>query len=69
MTEKNQRDPKNEQDQKTSDGFTGIRSEKPFPDFEPKKSEEKQVEQFEDVAENRKSGSLENHYLNGNIKP
>jgi len=44
-------------------------NEKPFPDFEPEKSEEKQVEQFEEAAENGKSGSFENNYLNENIKP
>lgn len=59
MTEKNQRDLKKEQDQKTSDGFTGMPSEKPFPDFEPKKSEEKQVKQFEETAENGRKDSSE----------
>jgi hypothetical protein len=52
MTENNQHDPKREKEE--DNGFTGMPKEKPFPDFEPKKSEEKQVEQFKDTAENGK---------------
>ncbi|MER2089006.1 MAG: hypothetical protein ABS920_04650 [Sporosarcina sp.] len=55
MKEKNQHELKKGQDQ--DQGFTGMPNDKPYPDFEPKKSEEKQVEQFEDTAENGK----ENH--------
>ncbi|NYF23852.1 hypothetical protein [Sporosarcina sp. JAI121] len=55
MKEKNQHELTNGQDQ--DKGFTGMPNDKPYPDFEPKKSEEKQVEQFEDTAENGK----ENH--------
>ena len=50
MSEKKQQDSKKENDNE----FTGMPEGKPFPDFEPKKSEEKQVEQFKDTAENGK---------------
>ena len=59
MTEKNQRDPKKEKDQKSSNGFTEMPGEKPFPDFEPKMSVEKHVEQFEETAENGRKDSSE----------
>lgn len=50
MSEKKPQDSKKE----NGNGFTEMPEEKPFPDFEPKNSEEKQVEQFKDTAENGK---------------
>ena len=59
MTEKNQQVSNKEEDPKTSNGFTGMPSEKPFPDFEPEMSVEKHIEQFEETAENGRTDSSE----------
>ncbi|CAM3264784.1 hypothetical protein FITA111629_13625 [Filibacter tadaridae] len=49
MNEKNHQEQSKNQDNKE---FTGMPKEEPYPDFEPKQSIEKQVEQFKDTAEN-----------------